>query len=491
MEREKGAAQKIAQKKAENTVEILDELGKQAGKVARFCELAVDRMVELAPEAKNIRDLATATGIMIDKYTHMPTVQRSDTAFDMPARVIAPAFSPVLLALMDAEYREYELAGGRGSGKSSFVALAMVWLLKNNPDFHAVCLRKVGNTLRDSVHAQIRWAISALGLDDDFDITVSPMEVTLKATGQKIYFRGADDPQKLKSVTPPFGYIGVAWFEELDQYAGDEEVRSITQSVIRGGDKAFVFKSYNPPKTINSWVNQQQALPKPGRLLHKSTYLDMPQKWLGQPFIDEADFVKETNPAAYEHEYLGVANGSGGMVFENIVQREITGEELQGFERVYQGVDWGFYPDAYAWNRMYYDAARLTLYVYDELTLYKKGNEETARLLREEKGVKDDELIIADSAEPKSVQDYRNYGFYCRGVEKGPGSVAYRMKWLQRLKAIVIDPVRCPDTAKEFTGYEYERTKDGEIISGYPDKDNHHIDAVSYGMWPVWRKRGQ
>lgn len=410
--------------------------------------------------------------------------------FELPARVIAPPFASVFQALVDELYTEYELAGGRGATKSSFVSLVIVWLLKNNPEFHALCVRKVGNTLRDSVYAQIQWAISTLGLDAEFSSTMSPMEITLTATGQKIFFRGTDDPKKLKSVTPPFGYIGILWFEELDQFAGEEEVRNIRQSVIRGGEKAFLFKSYNPPKTMNNWVNKARQLPKPGRLLHQSTYLGVPAKWLGQPFLDEAEYVKSTSPAAYEHEYLGVPNGTGGLVFENVVLRTIEPEELDHFDRIYDGVDWGYYPDPWAWNRVHFDAARRVLYIYRELTRYKAGNRETADALLEA-GVTEDDRITADSAEPKSVQDYSNYGLYCRGAEKGPGSVDYSMKWLQSLAQIVIDPEACPDTVREFTEYEYERTKDGEIISGYPDADNHHIDAVRYAMEPVWKRRGQ
>ena len=490
VQQEGEVAEKIREKSEENTAEILEELGKQAPKVARFCEVSLDRLIELAPRTNNVRDLATAMGIMIDKYTRLPAVNRSSGPYELPARVLAPAFASVFLAVSEGEYTEFELAGGRGSTKSSFVSLMMVWLLKNNPEFHGLCVRKVGNTLRNSVFAQVMWAIGMLGLDAEFDSTVSPMEITLVATGQKIYFRGADDPKKLKSVTPPFGYIGALWFEELDQFAGDEEVRSIRQSVIRGGDKACVFKTYNPPKTLNNWVNLTQQTPKAGRLLHKSTYLDVPPKWLGQSFIDEAEYTKQVNPAAYEHEYLAIPNGSGGMVFENVVQREITDEELAVFDRIYDGVDWGYYPDPWAWNRVHYDAARRVLYIYRELTMYKAGNRQTADALLAV-GVQPEDRITADSAEPKSVQDYRNFGLYCRGAAKGPGSVDYSMKWLQALVEIVIDPVRCPDTAKEFTAYEYERTRDGAIISGYPDKDNHHIDAVRYATEPIWKRRGQ
>lgn len=106
-------------------------------------------------------------------------------------------------------------------------------------------------------------------------------------------------------------------------------------------------------------------------------------------------------------------------------------------------------------------------------------------------GVTPEDRITADSAEPKSVADYKNFGFFCRGAEKGPGSVEYSMKWLQSLVRIVIDPARCPDTWKEFAEYEYERTKDGELMSGYPDENNHHIDAVRYATEPIWKRRGQ
>lgn len=485
------SGQMLQQKKEQNTADILAYMDT---KRAVVCEILTkglealngpDKLAEATPA-----QITTAMGTLIDKWTGIAPLKKTEGAFELPARVIAPPFASVFLAVADEQYSEFELAGGRGSTKSSFVSLALVWLLKNYPEFHALCVRKVGNTLRDSVYAQILWAISMLGLDGEFESTVSPMEITLKGTGQKIYFRGADDPKKLKSVTPPFGYIGALWFEELDQFAGEEEVRNIRQSVIRGGEKAFIFKSYNPPKTMNNWVNKAQQTPKPGRLLHKSTYLDVPVKWLGQPFIDEAEFVKATSPSAYEHEYMGIANGTGGLVFENVILREITKGERKSFDRIYNGVDWGYYPDPWAFNQMHYDAARRTLYITGELTRHKMGNRETADELFAF-GLTADDRLTADNAEPKSIQDYRNYGLFCRGAEKGPGSVDYSTKWLQSLTQIVIDPVTCPDTAKEFLNYEYERTKDGDIISGYPDRDNHHIDAVRYALEPVWKRRGQ
>lgn len=414
----------------------------------------------------------------------------TDKPFELPARLIAPAFAAVHLDVLEGAHREYVLPGGRGSTKSSFVSLELINLIKNNPDMNALVLRKVGNTLRGSVYAQILWAIEQLGLTDEFEATVSPMEITYKSTGQQILFRGADDPLKVKSVKPLHGYIGIVWFEELDQFHGDEECRSIQQSAIRGGDKAYIFKTFNPPKTKNNWANQYIELPKASRLVVHSDYRSVPAKWLGKSFLDEAEYLREINPTAYEHEYLGIPNGNGGMVFENAVAETITDEQIAQFDRVLNGLDWGYFPDPWAFNRCHYDAARRVLYIFDELHALKQGNRATADLLFDH-GITSDDRITADSAEQKSVADYKSYGLWCKGAEKGPGSVEYSMKWLQALVKIVIDPVRCPETWKEFSGYEYERTKDGEIVSGYPDRDNHHIDAVRYATEQIWKKRGQ
>lgn len=416
---------------------------------------------------------------------------REEKDFRIPGVLLSKEFVDLNRDISDRRHTEYVLKGGRGSTKSSFISLKIIELIKNNQQMHALCCRKVGNTLRDSVYAQIQWAITALGLDDEFDGTKSPLEITYTPTGQKIFFRGTDEPKKLKSVKAPFGYIGILWFEELDQFSGDAECRNVQQSVIRGGDDAYIFKSFNPPKAKNNWANLSFEAQKETRLVHSSDYRSVPPEWLGKTFLDEAEYQKEINPAAYEHEYLGVPNGNGGMVFENVVSEAITDQQIETFDRVLNGVDWGYYPDPWAFNRMQYDAARRTLYIFDELTAYKKGNRETADMLLKDIGLKREDRITADSAEPKSVADYLKFGLKCFNAKKGPGSVDYSMKWLQSLVKIVIDPVRCPDTYKEFTEYEYERTKDGEIISGYPDMNNHHIDAVRYATEIIWKVRGQ
>ena len=406
------------------------------------------------------------------------------------SEILAPSFRDVHRALKAGEANQFVLKGGRGSTKSSFVSIEMILQLIKHPDIHAVVMRKVANTMRTTVFAQYVWAYTTLGLYDKFKATVSPMEIIYKPTGQKIMFFGADDPGKIKSIKVPFGYIGLLHLEEIDQFSGAEEVRNIEQSVLRGGAVSIEFKSFNPPKTMMNWANKYCMLEKPGQMIHSSDYRSVPRDWLGDRFINDAEYLKSVNPSAYEHEYLGIPNGNGGMVFDNVLAEEITDEQISHFDRVLNGLDWGYYPDPWAFNRMHFDSARRTLYIFDELQAQKKGNRETADMLIAH-GITYADRITADSAEPKSVGDYKAYGLDCRGAAKGPGSIEYSMKWLQSLVKIVIDPKRCPHTFEEFTTYEYERNKDGEVISGYPDGNNHHIDACRYATEHIWRRRGQ
>ena len=355
---------------------------------------------------------------------------------------------------------------------------------------NAVIFRKVGNTIATSVYEQMLWAIEALGVQDQWRCLTSPHKLIYKPTGQVILFRGLDKAKKMKSVKVSKGYLKYLWFEELDEFSGEEEIRSVQQSVMRGGSKFVVFKSFNPPISRNNWANMYVTRPRKGALRHKSCYLDVPPDWLGPQFFDDAEALKDANQKAYEHEYLGNAVGTGGEVFENLEIREITDDEISHFDNIYMGIDWGWYRDPFHWSKSHYDSTRKILYIYGEYRANKQSNETTWNALKLLKGVTETDLITADSAEPKSVADYREYGSLCRPAIKGPDSVRYGVKWLQSLKAIVIDPVRCPATAEEFSKYEYERTPDDEIISGYPDANNHSIDSVRYALERVWKRKG-
>lgn len=415
-------------------------------------------------------------------------IQNDGENYELPARVIGKAFVQINRHI--EPNITYVFEGGRGSAKSSYISMKIIELLKkhSNINIHACIVRKVGGTLRDSVYAQMLWAINELGLTEEFESTVSPLEITYKKTGQKIYFRGCDDPIKLKGIKPVKGYVGILWKEEKDQLSGKAEERSVNQSVLRGGNITYDFSSYNPPKSQSNWVNKDKLEPDKNRVVHHSTYLDVDEEWLGQKFINDAEHLKEVNPEAYEHEYLGVSNGNGGNVFEFIEVRTITDEEISHMDRIYQGVDWGWYPDQYGFIRCYYDRRTETIYYLDENYVLKTRNSETAKWIKD-KGY-NDYVITCDSNENKSINDYKDEGLPARAAIKGPGSVEYGFKWLQG-KRHVFDPKRTPNALKEFSKYEYERDKEGNVISGYPEgQADHLIAATRYAFESMFNKRG-
>lgn len=395
---------------------------------------------------------------------------------------IARSFDSVFWDVQDHGHTFYWLPGGRGSTKSSFVGIEVPLLLMQHPQCHAVVLRKVGNTIKNSVYPQIQWGIEQLCVADRFKCITSPHEITYKATGQKILFFGVDDPMKVKSIKLSFGYVGIVWYEELDQFSGMEEIRNLNQSLLRGGEIYWVFASYNPPKSRNNWVNEEILNEYPDRLVHKTTYLDVPREWLGEQFLLEAEKLKAKNETAYNHEYLGEVTGTGGAVFENVEDMVMADELISQFDRLYYGLDFGFAVDPLAFVAMHYDAKHEDLYIFDEIYQQKLTNRQAAARI----GARyNDCRIIADSAEPKSIVEMRGLGLNVAGARKGPDSVDHGMKWLQNLAHIYIDKRRCPNTYREFIGYEYERNREGQFISAYPDADNHAIDAVRYGMEPA------
>lgn len=425
---------------------------------------------------------------------------------------IIPMYDDVLDDILQHAHTHYIFPGGRGSTKSSFVGgICVPLLIIQNPSCHAICFRKVGNTIQNSIYSQVVWGIYQLGVNDLFYIPKTyATPIIYRPTGQRIYFMGLDDPMKVKSIKPPFGYLAITWFEELDQFGGQAELRSVTQSTMRGGDKFWDFRTFNPPISKNNWANEYTEtceIKQPeDTLVIRNTYLDVPVDWLGQPFIDEAETLKEINPRAYVHEYLGQAIGTGGDVFQNVEDldmekpREIKDAAgkvisqrplIETFDHIYNGIDWGFALDPFRFVRMHFDVARLDLYIFTEYTAYKTRNAEVFHELYDEKKlVSRQELVIADSAEPKSVADFRAYGGYVREADKGPDSVRYGIKWLQGLRHIYIDKRRCPDTWMEFTQYEYEQDRNGNFISAYPDANNHSIDAVRYALQKWANKKG-
>lgn len=416
--------------------------------------------------------------------------------------VFAKKYNKLFRMVMKHEYTEYTLTGGRGSCKSSFISICIVILIVMFPQFNALIIRKNANTLRTSVYEQIIWAIERLGLRSRFKIPKSgtsalPIVYNRKnGAKQYIIFRGCDNPEKIKSIKIAQGYFGLIWFEEKTEFT-PAEIQNVKISAMRGGSTFYVFESYNPPSATRHWCNTDARTPKKGRVVFHTTYLDIPREWLGEAILNEIEHTRETNERAYRNIFLGEPTGTGLNIFENIELREITDDEIAAYDFLYRGIDWGYYPDPFAFSVSSYDAPKQTLYIFDEMYLNKRGNYEAFQDLTkhmEAMGMSiSTDRITADSAEPKSVADFRSWGGNVRGAVKGIGSRDASFKWLQGLRRIVIDPERCPRIADEFTMYEHEiDRRTGEVLSGYPDgQPDHGIDSVRYALEEIWRHAGE
>lgn len=408
--------------------------------------------------------------------TAMPRIRLSD--------LFAPAYLALHADIRSERHGEYWLKGGRGSGKSTFIAREILLGMVAHPEASAIVYRKVAGTLRQSVYAEIEKAVDALGLRPWCQFRLSPLEVRFTHTGQRILFRGADDPGKSKSIALPKGYFGYLWFEELAEFSGIEDIRTIKASILRGAAKQrpIVFCSYNPPKSAMNWVNDAALVPEGGRLIHHSTYLDLPRAWLGDALISEAEALRATNERAWRHMFLGEVTGTGGQVFDNLRIQAITDTDINALGSFYNGLDFGFAVDPDAFTRWAYDRKARRLLAVAE---YYAARTPVDTLAQRVKGLCGREVVRCDSEDPRMIAELQRRGINAVGVKKGPGSVDHGMRWLQELGEIVVDPARTPNIAREFSAYEYAQDKNGNFLPDYPDRDNHTIDSGRYALEPV------
>lgn len=406
---------------------------------------------------------------------------------------IKPSFYSVARATMNPKILHIACKGGRGSGKSSDIAILLTILIKAFP-VNAVCIRKTDNTLEQSVYEQLKWAISELGLTSEFKFNKSPLRITYVPRGNYIVFRGAQNPERIKSLKDSRFPFAIGWIEELAEFKTEDEVKTITNSLLRGEltDGLFYkfFYSYNPPKRKHSWVNKkyESRFQPENTFVHASTYKDNP--FIAKEFIEEAEATRERSEKRYRWEYLGEAIGSGVAPFENLVFRKITDEEIARFDNIRQGNDFGYANDPLAFVRWHYDKKKRVIYAIDEIYGVKISNRELAERIRE-KGYQS-QMITCDSAEPKSIDELKlqlNIPLV-QGAKKGPDSREYGERWLDDLDAIVIDPERTPNIAREFESADYAVDRDGNPKPKLEEVNDHTIDATRYAFEDDMRQPG-
>ncbi|MGP5429317.1 PBSX family phage terminase large subunit [Enterococcus malodoratus] len=414
------------------------------------------------------------------------------------SEIILDQFKTFWIASKKKKHLRYVLKGGRGSGKSFHIPMRILLDIMEYP-VSALGVRKVQNTILKSVYANFKGAANVLGVRHLFRFVDSKLEITYKPRGNKIYFAGADDPEKIKSIKDADFPLAIMWVEELAEFKNEDEVTTIENSVLReelegkienqsGRKAAYPFDysfyySYNPPKRRQSWVNKkyESSFIDANTFVCHSDYLGNPH--LSKKFIEEAENVKRNKPLKYRWEYLGEAIGSGVVPFDNlqIEAGSITDEMVADFDNIRQGLDYGYATDPLAFVRWHYDKKRNCIYAIDELYEVKCSNRRAAQWIKSNKYHYQD--IIAE-VEPKSNAEMRNEHDISkiRQVTKGPDSVEYGEKWLDDLDAIYIDPLRTPNIAKEFENIDYQTDRDGNPKPRLEDKDNHTIDATRYAF---------
>jgi len=399
--------------------------------------------------------------------------------------VIAPAFHKIHADIRDQKYSEFWLKGGRGSTKSSFAAQQCVLGLIGDSNANAIAIRKTANTLRGSILPTVLFAIDKLGKDSKFDHIKSPTEITYLPTGQQIIMRGLDDPSKLKSIKIRKGYFKILWFEEVEEFSGMEEIRSVRQSVLRGGEDFITIFTFNPPRNPHHWIYKELNYKNPDRLIHHSHYEDVPRHWLGAEFFKIAERLKINNFEAYQHEYGGVPIGNPQeIIFSGcyeIKDFETPSTDLMYQGRFFFGADWGFANDPTVLIRSFI----IDDCLYIDYEAYGYGVEiDHLEGLFDKVPESRQWTIYGDCSRPETISYLARRGFNIEGAEKWPESVIEGIEYIKSFKKVYIH-TRCEKVAMEFQNYSYKIDKNTkEILPKVNDTAgwDHGIDAERYAL---------
>ncbi|MGG4029839.1 PBSX family phage terminase large subunit [Bacillus subtilis] len=386
------------------------------------------------------------------------------------------------------EGRYRVVKGGRGSKKSTTTALNIIYRMMQFPQANTLVVRKVFKDHKDSTYAQLKWAIRRLKVEHLWEWNKSPLEIRYKPTGQKILFRGLDDPMSVTSITVDVGYLCWAWFEEAYQILNEDDFNKVDMS-IRGELPPGYFKqitlSFNPWNEKH-WLKRRFFDVQDNNILTLTTNYKC-NEFLGDDDRQLFDWMKKNNLRRYKIEGLGEWGIAEGAIFTN--WREFAFDHLEiakreGIKAAF-GLDFGFTTDPSALACSLVDIKNRELYIFNEM--YKPGllNNEIAEIITDMGYRK--ELIIADSAEQKSIAELRKYGLKkVKPAAKGPDSIKAGIQFLQQF-TIFIHP-KCSNAAMEFSNYVWDKNKDGKLINKPVDEYNHFIDALRYSMEPIKKR---
>ncbi|MCP1355079.1 PBSX family phage terminase large subunit [Aneurinibacillus migulanus] len=400
-----------------------------------------------------------------------------------------------LQSVVGAGYRDfwnytgrYRVAkGGRASKKSTTAAMNFIYRMMKYPDSNLLVIRKVYKDHKDSTYTQLKWAINRLQVGHLWECRLSPLEIRYKPTGQKILFRGLDDPMSITSITVDVGYLCWAWFEEAFQILNEDDFNKVDMSIR--GDTGGLFKQIT--LTFNPW-SDKHWLKKRFFDVESSNIMAITTNYLCNEFLDASDLalfedMRVRFPRRYKIEGLGEWGIAEGGVFENWKEIHFDKWEISKREGVRSafGLDFGFTNDPTALSCSLIDLKNRELFLFDEHYEKAMHNDEIADMIKRKGYAK--ELIIADSQEQKSISELRRYGIRrVKAAEKGPDSIRAGIQYLQQF-VIYVHP-SCTNFGIELSNYVWDTNKEGQLINKPIDDYNHLIDALRYSMEPI-RKR--
>lgn len=368
--------------------------------------------------------------------------------------------------------------GSRASKKSKTTALWFIYNLMKYPGANLLVIRKTYRTLKDSCFTELKWAINRLGVEQWWEIKESPLEMTYKPTGQKIYFRGLDDPLKVTSITVETGCLCWGWIEEAYEIMKEADFDMLDES-IRGEVDEGLFKQWT--LTFNPW-NERHWIKKRFFDNPDDETLAITTNYMCNEWLDAADkkvfeTMKKNNPRRYRVAGLGDWGIVEGLVYENWTERAFTLEEVKNCKSAF-GLDFGYTNDPSAFFVGFLDLEGKKLYVYDEFYEKALSNKKIADKVADMGYRK--EKITADSAEPKSIDELNTLGLRVSGAKKGKDSILNGIQWIQDLE-IIIHP-RCVNFLTEISNYTWDTDKFGNKLNKPIDDFNHLMDAMRYAL---------